>query len=214
MKCFMISLAMSLGFVTAQAASAKDVKKVEEKKADKPQAKKTETKIKENKKMHYVQLKTSMGDIKIELNREKAPVTVDNFIQYVESGFYNKTIFHRVISGFMVQGGGMDEKMAEKKTKAPITNEAKNGLKNERGTLAMARTQDPNSATAQFFINLADNDFLNPGRDAGYAVFGKVVDGMDTVDKIAKVKTGNKGFHNDVPLAPVFIESAEVVKEK
>ena len=157
-----------------------------------------------------VVLTTSLGDITIELNREEAPITVDNFLQYVDDGFYDGTIFHRVIPGFMIQGGGMDENMNEAKTRRPIKNEADNGLSNERGTLAMARTQVVDSATAQFFINLSDNLFLDHGsRDFGYAVFGKVTDGMDVVDQIAAVPTGSKGMHSDVPREPVIIESGK-----
>jgi len=159
-----------------------------------------------------VVLKTSLGDIQIELFSEQAPVSVQNFLTYVKTGFYNGTIFHRVIPGFMIQGGGMTPKMQEKPARPPIKNEADNGLKNTRGTLAMARTQIKDSATAQFFINLVDNDFLDHGeRDFGYAVFGKVVEGMDVVDKIAAVPTGSSGMHQDVPLKPVLIESAREV---
>lgn len=162
-------------------------------------------------------LHTSMGDIKLELNKEKAPVTVENFVSYVNEGHYNGTVFHRVINGFMIQGGGFDKDMQQKPTNAPIKNEANNGLKNDVGTIAMARTQDPHSASAQFFINVKDNDFLNfSGENMqgwGYAVFGKVVDGMDVVDQIKTVKTGSKGFHQDVPKEPVIIETAEVVKQ-
>ncbi|MCG8537243.1 MAG: peptidyl-prolyl cis-trans isomerase [Pseudomonadales bacterium] len=161
-------------------------------------------------------LHTNFGDIKLELNKEKAPVTVENFVSYVNSGHYNGTVFHRVIDGFMIQGGGFDEQMSQKPTEAPIKNEANNGLKNDVGTIAMARTQDPHSASAQFFINVKDNDFLNFSAESmqgwGYAVFGKVVDGMDVVNQIKGVKTGNKGFHQDVPLDPVIIETAEIVK--
>lgn len=153
---------------------------------------------------------TNHGDITIELYEDKAPITVANFLSYVDKGFFDGTIFHRVIPGFMIQGGGFNAEMEQKKTDEPIKNEADNGLQNERGTLAMARTADVNSATAQFFINLKDNDFLNHGsRDFGYAVFGKVVDGMDVVDKIAQVPTGTSGFHRDVPKEPVIIESAK-----
>ena len=151
-------------------------------------------------------LTTSLGVIKIELNPEKAPITVENFLGYVDDGFYDGTIFHRVIPNFMVQGGGMTADGAQKKTKAPIENEADNGLLNARGTVAMARTQAKDSATAQFFINVVDNDFLNHGgRDFGYAVFGKVTEGMDVADKIAAVKTGR----GDVPVEPISIESAK-----
>ena len=159
-----------------------------------------------------VVLKTSLGDIQIELFPEQAPVSVQNFLTYVKTGFYNGTIFHRVIPGFMIQGGGMTPKMQQKPARPPIKNEADNGLKNTRGTLAMARTQIKDSATAQFFINLVDNDFLDHSeRDFGYAVFGKVVEGMDVVDKIAAVPTGSSGMHQDVPLKPVLIESAREV---
>ena len=147
-----------------------------------------------------VDMKTSMGTIEIELYDDQAPISAKNFENYVKSNFYSGTIFHRVIPGFMIQGGGMDVNMIEKTTKAPIVNEASNGLKNNRGTLAMARTSDPNSATSQFFINVADNNFLNrSAMDAGYAVFGKVTKGMDIVDKIVKVPTMNMGMHQNVP---------------
>jgi len=155
-------------------------------------------------------LSTSMGDLTIELFEAEAPVTAENFLKYVDDGFFDGTIFHRVIPGFVLQGGGMTADMAEKKTRPPIKNEAKNGLKNKRGTLSMARTSAIDSATSQFFINLADNDFLDHGtRDFGYAVFAKVVDGMEIVDKIAAVATGNAGMHRDVPLEPVVIVSAK-----
>ena len=153
-----------------------------------------------------ITIKTNHGDIKVELFDEKAPITCENFRQYIADGFFNDTIFHRVIPNFMIQGGGMEADMSQKKTRAPIKNEADNGESNRRGTLAMARTMDVNSATAQFFINLRDNDFLDHGtRDFGYAVFGKVVDGMDVVDTIAAVPTGNKGGHQDVPVETVTI---------
>ncbi len=163
-----------------------------------------------------VDLKTSLGTIRVELYPEKAPKTVANFLQYVRDGHYNGTIFHRVIPGFMIQGGGMTKTLAEKRTRPPIPIESKNGLKNEVGTLAMARTSDPNSATAQFFINVASNHFLDyPGQDGnGYTVFGKVVDGMDVVNKIAAVPTGNQGMYQNVPKTPVVIESATVVGGK
>ncbi|MCP5141921.1 MAG: peptidyl-prolyl cis-trans isomerase [Gammaproteobacteria bacterium] len=159
-----------------------------------------------------VRMTTNHGDIVIELNEEKAPKSCENFLAYVNDGFYDGTIFHRVINGFMIQGGGMEPGMKQKATKAPIQNEAKNGLKNSTGTLAMARTNDPHSATAQFFINVKDNSFLDyPGHDGwGYAVFGEVVEGMDVVNKIKGVKTGNSGFHQDVPVEDVVIEKAEV----
>ena len=161
-----------------------------------------------------VEMQTSAGKLVIELNAEKAPGTVSNFLKYAKEGHYNGTIFHRVIDGFMIQGGGFTADMNEKKAGAPIQNEAKNGLKNQRGTIAMARTSDPHSATAQFFINVADNDFLNfkapNGNGWGYCVFGKVVEGTDVVDKIKGVKTGNAGFHQDVPKEDVIIERAEI----
>ena len=162
-----------------------------------------------------VKLHTNHGVITLELDAEKAPVTVANFLAYVEAGHYNNTVFHRVIDGFMIQGGGFEPGMNQKPTGEQIKNEADNGLKNERGTIAMARTQAPHSATAQFFINIADNDFLNfksPDLQGwGYCVFGKVTDGMDVVDAIRKVKTGSSGFHQDVPKEDVIIERAEVV---
>ena len=161
-----------------------------------------------------VEMQTSAGKLVIELNAEKAPGTVSNFLKYAKEGHYNGTIFHRVIDGFMIQGGGFTADMNEKKAGAPIQNEAKNGLKNQRGTIAMARTSDPHSATAQFFINVADNEFLNfkapNGNGWGYCVFGKVVEGTDVVDKIKGVKTGNAGFHQDVPKEDVIIERAEI----
>lgn len=163
-----------------------------------------------------VLVKTSMGDIKIELYPEKAPVSVENFLQYVNSGHYKGTIFHRVIPGFMVQGGGFAKDMKQKPTKAPIKIESDNGLKNERGTVAMARTSDPNSATSQFFINDQNNDFLNfkdkTTRGYGYTVFGKVIDGMPVVDKIIKVKTSSQGMHENVPVEPVEILDVTLIK--
>jgi len=160
-----------------------------------------------------VKLQTSLGTLTIDLYADKAPETVRNFLEYVDAGHYDNTIFHRVIDGFMIQGGGFDAAMQQKGVRAPIKNEADNGLKNDRGTLAMARTSDPHSATAQFFINVADNDFLNfraPAADGwGYCVFGRVVDGMDVVDKIRSVATGSRGFHQDVPRENVMIERAE-----
>lgn len=162
-----------------------------------------------------VDMKTSMGNIEIELFDDKAPVSAKNFESYVKSNFYTGTIFHRVIPGFMVQGGGLEANMVEKSTKAPIVNEASNGLKNTRGTLAMARTSDPNSASSQFFINVADNNFLNKSAmDAGYAVFGKVTKGMDIVDKIVSVPTGNYGMHQNVPKQPVKIMSVQIKNKK
>ena len=154
-----------------------------------------------------VKLTTSMGDIVVELDAQKAPKTVANFVQYVKAGHYNGTVFHRVIEGFMVQGGGMNADMSEKPTRAPIPLEAGNGLSNARGTLAMARTNAPNSATAQFFINVVDNTQLD-NYGGGYAVFGKVVDGMDVVDKIRTVPVANKGGHQNVPVTPVVIKQA------
>ena len=162
-----------------------------------------------------VKLATSMGDIVVQLDHDKAPKSVDNFMQYVSAGHYDGTVFHRVIKGFMVQGGGFEPGMKQKPTDAPIRNEANNGLKNDKYTLAMARTSDPHSATAQFFINATDNGFLNfKGENPsgwGYAVFGKVVAGHDVVDAIEAVKTGRKGFHDDVPLDDVVIQRAVVV---
>ena len=167
--------------------------------------------------MPVVQLNTSMGEIVIELNAEKAPKTVANFLEYVRDGFYDGVIFHRVIDGFMIQGGGMDENFKEKATRDAIENEADNGLSNDVGTIAMARTQAPHSASAQFFINVKNNAFLNhTGKTAqgwGYAVFGKVVEGMDVVDAIKGVRTGNRGYHADVPLENVVIESAKIISE-
>ena len=161
-----------------------------------------------------VQLKTSMGDILVELNDAKAPKSAANFLQYVRDKHYDGTVFHRVIDGFMIQGGGMDANLNEKPTRAPIPLEASNGLKNDRGTIAMARTGNPNSATSQFFINVVNNDMLNaPKPDGhGYAVFGKVVKGMDVVDKIRAVATGNRGMHQNVPTTPVTILSATEIK--
>jgi peptidyl-prolyl cis-trans isomerase A (cyclophilin A) len=163
-----------------------------------------------------VDLKTSAGDIRIELYPAKAPKTVENFLRYVRDGHYNGTIFHRVIPGFMIQGGGMTASMAQRPTRAPIPIESKNGLKNDTGSVAMARTSDPDSATAQFFVNVGNNDFLNyPGQDGhGYTVFGKVVSGMDVVNKIVSVPTGSQGMHQNVPRTPVVIESASVVGGK
>jgi peptidyl-prolyl cis-trans isomerase B (cyclophilin B) len=164
--------------------------------------------------MQTVVLNTNYGPITLELDNEHAPVTVANFLQYARDGHYDNTIFHRVINGFMIQGGGFEPGMKQKPTSAPIKNEANNGLKNTTGTIAMARTNDPQSATAQFFINVADNDFLNFKSETpqgwGYAVFGKVSDGMDTVNKIKAVKTGTSGFHQDVPKEDVVIQSVTV----
>src|SRR4051794_27986790 len=156
-----------------------------------------------------VVLDTSKGPINLELYQDKAPITVENFLKYVDDGFYDNLIFHRVIPNFMVQGGGMDDQMKEKQQgkRPPIKNESGNGLLNERGTLAMARTNNPDSATCQFFINLKDNDFLNQG--AGYAVFGKVIQGMDVVDAMAKVSTTSRAGHQDVPAKPIYLKSAK-----
>jgi peptidyl-prolyl cis-trans isomerase A (cyclophilin A) len=163
-----------------------------------------------------LEVKTSQGTLTIELYQDKAPNSVENFLQYAKDGFYNGTIFHRVMDGFMIQGGGFEPGMKEKPTRAPIPNEAKNGLKNEVGTLAMARRPDPHSATAQFFINLANNGPLDfPGSDGwGYAVFGKVVQGMEVVQKIAKVPTGMSGMHQNVPTTPILIESVKLLPAK
>jgi peptidyl-prolyl cis-trans isomerase B (cyclophilin B) len=165
-------------------------------------------------KLTMVKLYTNKGNITLQLDAEKAPNTVKNFLEYVNSGFYSNTIFHRVIPNFMIQGGGFEVGMAQKKANAPIKNEAANGLKNDKYTIAMARTGDPHSATAQFFINTQDNGFLNyPGQDGwGYCVFGKVVEGKDVVDAIRNVKTGSRAGSQDVPLEDVIITKAEVVK--
>lgn len=163
-------------------------------------------------------LHTNFGDITLELDAAKAPKTVANFVDYAKSGHYNGTIFHRVINNFMIQGGGFTKDMKQKPTKAPIANEANNGLKNVTGSIAMARTPDPHSASAQFFINVKDNDFLDFRNEStqgwGYAVFGKVTQGMDVVNKIKAVKTGNSGGHGDVPVEPVIIETVDVVEGK
>lgn len=163
-----------------------------------------------------VKMTTNQGDIVFELYPEKAPITVKNFVNYVDMNFYKKTIFHRVIAGFMIQGGGFTNAQDRKKTLSPIKIEADNGLKNDRGTIAMARTQDPNSATSQFFVNLKNNDFLNHTRKSingwGYTVFGKVISGMDVVDKIAKVKTIITAGQQNIPVDPIYIEDAMVIK--
>jgi len=160
-----------------------------------------------------IKFTTNHGDILIELNEEKAPVSCENFKQYVTDGHYDGTIFHRVIKGFMIQGGGFMPDMMQKATRDNIENEAKNGLSNKRGTLAMARTMEPHSASSQFFINVKDNNFLDyPGQDGwGYCVFGEVTEGMDVVDSIEQVTTGNSGGHGDVPVEPVIVEKAEIV---
>ena len=164
---------------------------------------------------NLVEFQTSQGSFTVELYPEKAPKTVENFVQYVKDGFYDNTIFHRVINRFMIQGGGFERDLTEKNTRAPIVNEASNGLLNELGTIAMARTADPDSATAQFFVNLGNNQFLNyTGPDAesiGYCVFGKVVSGLDVVQKIGLSATGNMGRHSDVPIKPITIKSARLV---
>ena len=168
--------------------------------------------------MPQVALDTTMGRIVIELNSEKAPKTVANFIEYVKSGQYNGTIFHRVIDNFMIQGGGFDKNMSQKPTRAPIDNEADNGLTNDVGTVAMARTSDPHSASAQFFINVKNNGFLNHSGKSmqgwGYAVFGRVVEGMDVINKMKGVKTGNVAGHGDVPTTPIMIEKAELLTQE
>ncbi len=162
-----------------------------------------------------IKLTTNHGVIMLDLNTEKAPKTVANFLAYVEAGHYDNTVFHRVIKNFMIQGGGFEPDMKQKPCKAPIENEAANGLRNKRGSIAMARTGEPHSATAQFFINVVDNDFLDfkapSGQGWGYCVFGEVSEGIDVVDKIRAVRTGNKGFHQDMPVDDVIIEKAEVV---
>jgi len=168
----------------------------------------------ENEKNPVVTMSTNMGDIRIELNSDKAPITTKNFLAYVNDGHFDGLIFHRVIPGFMIQGGGFDSKMSQRPTKSPIKNEAHNGLKNVKGSIAMARTDVVDSATAQFFINVKDNDFLDhkntsPG-SYGYAVFGQVIEGMDIVHTIEKVKTGNRGMHQDVPVEAVVITSVKV----
>jgi cyclophilin family peptidyl-prolyl cis-trans isomerase len=193
-------------------------KKTEEKVMTKAPEKKAEEKVMTKapepvkKSPATVKLQTSMGDIVIQLDEEKAPITTANFLSYVKSGFYDGTIFHRVIPNFMIQGGGVTVDMAEKPTSAPIKNEASNGLKNNRGTIAMARTNNPDSATAQFFINLINNDYLNYSTgNAGYAVFGKVIQGQDVVDKIGAVKTTTKMGQQDVPVEVVTIISAKIL---
>ncbi len=165
--------------------------------------------------MSQVKFTTSLGAFTLQLDADKAPKTVENFLAYVAAGHYDNTIFHRVIKGFMIQGGGFEPGMKQKETRAPIDNEAANGLKNKRGTIAMARTGDPHSATAQFFINVVDNDFLDfkspSGQGWGYCVFGEVTEGLDVIDAIKGVRTGNKGFHQDVPVDDVVIQKAEAL---
>jgi len=159
-----------------------------------------------------IRFDTTLGSFTVELFAGEAPLSAQNFLDYVDAGHFDGTVFHRVIPGFVVQGGGLTAEMKQKPTRAPIRNEADNGLKNRRGTLSMARTNDPHSATSQFFINLVDNAFLDPGRGgAGYAVFGHVVEGMDVVDKMAATKTGSKGGHQDVPVTPIEVKSARRV---
>ena len=161
-----------------------------------------------------IRFETTLGSFTIELFDKEAPITAKNFLDYVDAGHFDGTVFHRVIPGFVIQGGGFTADMRQKQTSAPIRNEADNGLKNRRGTLSMARTNDPHSATSQFFVNLVDNAFLDPGRGgAGYAVFGTVVEGMDVVDKIAAVKTGSKAGHQDVPVTPVEVRTAKRVEK-
>ncbi len=205
-----VSFFVLLGGCNAQETKATDTKETKTSETSK-------TKPGEKMSAHpVVKFETTKGNITVELDAEKAPKTVANFIAYVEDGFYDGIIFHRVIPNFMIQTGGMLPDMSEKKNKGQIENEANNGLKNDRGTLAMARTPNPHSASSQFFINLKDNDFLNFTSESqagwGYAVFGKVTDGMDVVDEIAKVETGNKNGHGDVPLEAVTITKASVVK--
>lgn len=165
--------------------------------------------------MSKVRMQTSMGDIVIELDTDKAPVTAENFLQYVRDGFYDNTIFHRVINGFMVQGGGFEPGMKQKSTRAQIENEAANGLKNDTYTVAMARTSDPHSASAQFFFNVKNNDFLNfraaTTEGYGYCVFGQISEGREVIDKIKAVATGKRGFHQDVPNEDVVVKKAEVI---
>jgi cyclophilin family peptidyl-prolyl cis-trans isomerase len=161
-----------------------------------------------------IRFETTLGSFTVELFEKEAPISAKNFLDYAEAGHFDGTVFHRVIPGFVIQGGGMTADMRQKATRAPIRNEADNGLKNRRGTLSMARTNDPHSATSQFFVNLVDNAFLDPGRGGvGYAVFGCVTEGMDVVDKIAAVKTGSKGGHQDVPVTPIEVKSARPVEK-
>ena len=161
-----------------------------------------------------IRFETTLGSFTVELFEKEAPISAKNFLDYAEAGHFDGTVFHRVIPGFVIQGGGMTADMRQRETRAPIRNEADNGLKNRRGTLSMARTNDPHSATSQFFVNLVDNAFLDPGRGgAGYAVFGCVTEGMDVVDKIAAVKTGSKGGHQDMPVTPVEVMSAKRVEK-
>ena len=161
-----------------------------------------------------IRFETTLGSFTVELFEKEAPISAKNFLDYAEAGHFDGTVFHRVIPGFVIQGGGMTADMRQRDTRAPIRNEADNGLKNRRGTLSMARTNDPHSATSQFFVNLVDNASLDPGRGgAGYAVFGCVTEGMDVVDKIAAVKTGSKGGHQDVPVTPIEVKSAKRIEK-
>jgi cyclophilin family peptidyl-prolyl cis-trans isomerase len=209
-----IAMALTTGCKSRDNETVVTEQKAEEEKVEEAKVSK-ETKVTDSN-LKMVKLETSLGDIVIELDEAAAPVTVKNFLGYVEGGFFDGTIFHRVINGFMIQGGGFTADMRQKQTHSPIVNEAKNGLKNDRGTIAMARTNDPDSATSQFFINHKDNDFLNyvEGRNPGYAVFGRTVEGMDVVDKIAAVKTTVSGGMRDVPAETVLIKSAKVVSDK
>lgn len=203
----------SSGFASEQKAAPK-TENSSKKAASAKDTKKEKSQSKEGKKMNanavVVTMVTNKGTIKIELDKEKAPLSVENFVSYVKAGHYDKTIFHRVIDKFMIQGGGFDEKMSQKPTKAPIKTEASNGLKNTRGTIAMARTNDVNSATAQFFINLVDNPYLDFPNNGGYTVFGKVTEGMQVVDEIGVTKTSTFGMHSDVPVKSVVIESVKL----
>ena len=209
-----ITIALTSGCESKEKGTVVTEEKVQEEKVEAEKVSK-ETKVTDSK-LKMVKLETSLGDIVIELNEAAAPVTVKNFVTYVEEGFFDGTIFHRVINGFMIQGGGFTADMRKKQTHSPIVNEASNGLKNDKGTIAMARTNDPDSATSQFFINHKDNDFLNyiEGRNPGYAVFGRTVEGMDVVDKIAAVKTTVRSGTPDVPVETVLIKSAKVLSEK
>ena len=206
MKHFFLIISLFIFSLTACNAESKETSQSKE-----PQA--TGAKMSENPK---IKIETSMGEIILELDAKNAPLSTENFISYVKDGFYDGTIFHRVIPGFMVQGGGMNPDMSEKKTKATIKNEANNGLKNDRGTLAMARTTEPHSASSQFFVNVKDNEFLNfKSEDMqgwGYAVFGKVIEGMDVVDKIVAVDAGDKGFHQNVPTTPVLMNKVTIIE--
>ena len=201
-----LTLFLSIGVCSLNAASSSDNSTTNNDKVNSMQASDSSTKQANP----VVEIQTNMGNIEVELNSDKAPNSVKNFLQYVNSNFYDGTIFHRVIKGFMVQGGGFTKDMNQKKTLSPIAIESNNGLKNERGTIAMARTSDPNSATSQFFINTKDNSFLNYSAPTpqgyGYAVFGKVIKGMDVVDKIENVKTSSQNYMGDVPVTQVIIE--------